>query len=158
MRAAPPLGAGPFLRDSMVVRLATLSPKGAPLLTPIWFVEDRGRFNMNARRDSPAGRHVAANPEVVLLFAGEKHSRSQRVLRVRGRARLRRRLAARLLLKFALKYHFSLGGLWNLISSLQTVRVRLRYYGQRTGQSGTIEMTPVTFEFVERPRGAELNI
>ena len=140
-----------FLRRSMVVRLATLSPKEQPHLTPLWFVQDGGRFYMATRAASPAARDISAHPDVVLLFHAERGRRPGQILRIRGTARLRKSLGLRVQLRFAAKYHLSPGGLRNLLSNLGTLLVRVRYYGERTGEAGTLEVTPERFEFLPRP-------
>ncbi len=140
-----------FLGASMIVRVATLSRNGQPHLTPLWFVEDGGRFYMGTRAASPAARDIAANPDVVLLFHAERGRRRGQVLRIRGTARLRKSLRLRVLWGFAAKYHLSPGGLKNLASSLGTVLVRARYYGERAEGAGTLEVTPERFEFLPPP-------
>ncbi len=140
-----------FLQKSMVTPLATLSARGQPHLTPLWFVYDGGKLYMNTRAASPAARDIAANPHVVLLFHAERARRPGQVLRIRGTARLQKSLGLRVLLRFAAKYHFSPGGLRNLLSNLGTLLVRVRYYGERTGEAGTLEVTPESFEFLPRP-------
>ncbi len=140
-----------FLQKSMVTPLATLSASAQPHLTPLWFVHDGGKLYMNTRAASPAARDIAANPNVVLLFDAERGRRSGQVLRIRGTARLRKSLGLRVLLRFAAKYHLSPGGLRNLLSHLGTLLVRVRYYGERTGEAGTLEVTPESFEFLPRP-------
>ena len=142
-----------FLGRSMVVRVATLSQRGEPHITPLWFVVDGRKFYMAPRAASPAARHVSASPNVVMLFDGERRSRRRgvRVLRIGGRARLVRRLPLPVLWRFALKYHLSSGGLRNLVQNLRTLPVRVRYYGERAGEGGVLEVSPETVEFLEVP-------
>jgi uncharacterized pyridoxamine 5'-phosphate oxidase family protein len=142
------------IANSLVVRLATLSGASQPRLTPLWFIFDRGRFYMNTRAASPAVRDIASHPEVVLLFDRDRPGRSSRVLRIRGRAEFRqdtKELNGRMYLFSALKYHLSLGGLRNLAAGLASWPVRLRYYKERAGEAGTIEVIPETIGFVLKP-------
>ena len=60
-----------FLRGSLIVQVATLSPKGRPFVTPLWFVVDRGALYITTGAESRAGKNVGQHPGVVLLFSGE---------------------------------------------------------------------------------------
>jgi uncharacterized pyridoxamine 5'-phosphate oxidase family protein len=138
-----------FLGQSMVVRVATLSSKGQPHITPLWFVWDQGRIYVNLRSNSPAARNISANPEVVLLLDSEGRL-PDHVLRIRGRASVRREghIKRRTILRSALKYHLSLGGLRNLFRHLRTLPIRLRYYAERGGEAAVIEVLPEDAEFL----------
>jgi PPOX class probable F420-dependent enzyme len=63
--------AAAHLRDDVVVWLTTVSPSGAPLPTPVWFVWD-GASSVRVQSLPTAKRveHLAANPKVSLNFAG----------------------------------------------------------------------------------------
>ncbi len=138
-----------FLGRAMVVRVATLSSKGQPHITPLWFVWDRGRIYINLRAKSPAARNISANPAVVLLLDAEGRL-PDRVLRIRGRASVRRegRIKRRAILRSALKYHLSLGGLRNLFRHLRTLPIRARYYAERGGEAAVVEVVPEAAEFL----------
>lgn len=138
-----------FLERSMVVRVATLSAKGQPHITPLWFVWDQGRIRMNVRSDSPAARNISANPAVVLLLDSEGRL-PDRVLRIRGRASVRHEgpVMRRAVLRSALKYHLSLGGLRNLFRHLRTIPIRARYYAERGGEATVIEVLPEDAELL----------
>jgi uncharacterized pyridoxamine 5'-phosphate oxidase family protein len=141
-----------FIGESMVVRLATVSDSGQPRITPLWFIFERGRFYMNTREASPAVRDILANPEVVLLLERDKGRRSKRVLRVRGQTKFHRRSALnqRMYLRSLLKYHLSVGGLWNLLATVRSLPIRALYYRERTGEAGTIEVIPESVEMVPK--------
>jgi uncharacterized pyridoxamine 5'-phosphate oxidase family protein len=142
-----------FLSRSMIVRLATVSARQQPRLTPLWFVADRGRIYMNAREGSPAARDIAAHAGVVLLFSLDRGPDNGSVLRITGRARVRRRAAVRrrAVLLSALKYHISRGGLRNLLGSLGSLFTRLHYYAERGGEAAAIEVVPERAEIIEAP-------
>src|SRR5262249_42349295 len=97
-----------YLRESMIALVATRSPKGHPFLTPLWFVDDGGALYITTGPETWAGRNVAEHPEVTLLFRSDRQPRSDRVLRVRGRAVCHRGLPSwRVLLRAAGKYYVS---------------------------------------------------
>ena len=135
------------LNRAMIVRIATLSRGGRPHLTPLWFVRDRGKVYMAVREGSPAGRDIAANPQVVLLFEDRG-----RVLRMRGRAVFRKDgLIRRELFHFAPRYLVSPAALRDALSNLGRLPARLRYYSERGGEGGFIEVTPESAEFLPKP-------
>ncbi len=149
-----------FLARSMILRLATLSPKGQPRIRCLWFVCQRGRIYIFTANSTPAGRSITARPEVALLFDGEQGPLSERILRVRGRAVFRgeSRVAGRVMLGLARKYFLTRPGLRNLLAHARTVPVAVRFYAQGwreergKGLKAIMEVAPVSFEFV--PRGS----
>jgi hypothetical protein len=142
----------------MIARVATLTARGGPRLTPLWFTVYGDRLYMNARLQSPAVRDMLQHPEVVVLFRDRRGRPARRVLRVRGRAAIRtdRGATAMSYIKAALKYHLSPGGLSNLWRSLETIPVRAAYYGERRAESGVIEITLDSFEFLPAMPGQDL--
>lgn len=72
-----------FLAHSMIVQVATLSHKGVPFLTPLWFVRDQGRLYMVTGQGTPTVRNIQTHAEVALLFDAEQARRSGRMLRMR---------------------------------------------------------------------------
>jgi len=89
------------LRDDIVVWLTSVSPKGAPLPTPVWFHWD-GASGVRVQSLATARRaeHLRANPHVSLNFAGNGDGGDIVVLS--GRATVV--LAAPLLDGYAAKY------------------------------------------------------
>ena len=73
-----------FLRRSMVVQVATLSPEGRPFVTPLWFVVEGGALYLTTGPATRAGRNVAQHPDVVLLFHGERSMQQGGLLRPGG--------------------------------------------------------------------------
>ncbi len=137
-----------FQGRSMVVRLATLSAKSTPLLTPIWFVSEGASLYIPTGSGSLAVRNIDANPDVVALFHAENSSRENRVLRLRGRATWsRRRPPPRLLLRFARKYYLCAGGLRSELRHVRQWGLRQRYYAQG-GDPALIEVECIQADFV----------
>jgi hypothetical protein len=138
-----------FIADSMVAEVATLSRKGTPSLTPLWFVCDRGRIYMGTGQATLTVRNVAAHPNVDLLFDGERRGGSERVLRISGAAVCHKEYPnLRLVLRFAMKHYLTPGGLRSELAHWRKWRLRQRYYGQ--GKPAVIEVMPETAEFLPR--------
>ena len=139
-----------FLGRSMIVRIATLSPAGNPDIIPLWFVTFGGRIYMTTRSENPTVRDLMRNPEVVLLFHGDRGRRRGRVLRIRGRATFRtvRTICAPIYALSAIRYYLSPGGMTDTFRNRRKFAVRARYYGERAGEGGVIEVVPESAEFV----------
>jgi PPOX class probable F420-dependent enzyme len=75
------------LREDVVVWLTTVSPKGAPLPTPVWFLWD-GADHVRIQSLPTARRvaHLAEHPAVSLNFAGNGEGGDIVVLGGRARA------------------------------------------------------------------------
>jgi uncharacterized pyridoxamine 5'-phosphate oxidase family protein len=150
-----------FLARSMIVRMASLSPKGQPIIRCLWFVCRQGRIYTFTAENTPTGRGICVHPDVSLLFDGERGPRSSRVLRVRGRAVYRRErgLVARVLLRIARKYFLAAPGLRNLWAHSKTVPPAVRFYAERGKEARgqvvrlIIEVAPESFEFLPRSPG-----
>lgn len=142
-----------FVARSRIVRIATLSPAGNPDIIPLWFVHLRGRIYMTTRSENPVVRDLIRNPEVVLLFHGEGGRRRDRVLRMRGRATFLTdgRTCTPVYALSAARYYLAPGGIANTLRNAAKFRVRMRYYGERAGEGGVIEVTPESAEFLEDP-------
>ncbi len=144
---------GRFLDRSLVLHVATLSPAGNPDIIPLWFVRFRGRIYMTTRSENPTVRDLRRNPEVVLLFRGERGRRKGRVLRIRGRATFRTepRILAPIYALSGIRYYLSPGGIANTIRNRRKFGVRTAYYRERAGEGGVIEVVPGTAEFLQVP-------
>jgi PPOX class probable F420-dependent enzyme len=59
------------LREEIVVWLTTVSPRGAPLPMPVWFVWDGNDSVVMYSRPSTRIRNLEANANVSLNFAGD---------------------------------------------------------------------------------------
>jgi PPOX class probable F420-dependent enzyme len=60
------------LRDDLVVWLTSVSPSGAPLPTPVWFLWDGAQtVRMYSLPTAKRVEHIAANPHVSLNFPGD---------------------------------------------------------------------------------------
>jgi PPOX class probable F420-dependent enzyme len=59
------------LRDDIVVWLTSVSPSGAPLPTPVWFLWDGGSsVRVQSLPTARRAEHLRANPHVALNFPG----------------------------------------------------------------------------------------
>jgi PPOX class probable F420-dependent enzyme len=63
--------AAAHLREEIVVWLTTVSPRGAPLPMPVWFLWDGGESVVMFSRDGARIRNLEGNPNVALNFAGD---------------------------------------------------------------------------------------
>ena len=59
------------LRDEIVVWLTTVSPSGAPLPMPVWFLWDGDESVVMFSQDGTRVRNLEANPHVSLNFSGD---------------------------------------------------------------------------------------
>jgi PPOX class probable F420-dependent enzyme len=59
------------LREEVVVWMTTVTPSGAPLPMPVWFLWEGGESLVMFSRESPRVRNVEANPNVSLNFDGD---------------------------------------------------------------------------------------
>jgi hypothetical protein len=140
-----------FVGRSMIVEVATLSPKRRPFVTPLWFVLDRGAFCIMTAPGTWAGRNIQEHPAVTLLFNAGDAGRSD-VLRVRGTASCHRGLPSwRVLLRIAAKYYLPPPGLLVELRNRHKWRLRTQYYRQAKGGLGHVRVVPSTCEFLPRP-------
>ncbi len=144
-----------FVRRSMNFRVATLSAKGTPHITALRFVADGGRLYAMTGATAPAVRHIAARPEVVLLFDAEHRGGGGRVLRMRARASAlggddaRRGVYTRLA---ARKYFVRPGALWNMLKHRRALPMwRLGARNREGGLAALLEFTPLSVEFIDKP-------
>ena len=150
-----------FLARSMIMRMASLSPKGQPLIRCLWFVCQQGRIYIFTGDINPTGRSISVHPKVTLLFDGERGPRSSRLLRVRGHAVYRREsgIVLRVLLGLARKYFLTPPGLRNLLANARKVPLAVRFYAEPgweargTGLGIIMEVLPEGFEFLPRSPG-----
>ena len=61
------------LREDLVAWLVTVSPDGAPVPTPVWFLWDGASLLVYSQRDKPKLRHIAANPRVAVALRTDEH-------------------------------------------------------------------------------------
>jgi hypothetical protein len=138
-----------FLGKSMIAHVATLSPKRRPFVTPLWFVADGGSLYMTTGPETWVGRNVAQHPAVTLLFRGERMTRSDRTLRVRGTATCHRGFPPwRVLLRVAAKYYLAPAALRTELANVNRWPLRLRYYAQVKGGVGFVLVVPTDAEFL----------
>jgi hypothetical protein len=148
-----------FLRGSMIALVGTLSAKGRPFVTPLWFVVHHGALYITTGPGTWAGKNIQQHPDVTLLFSGERAGRPDRVLRLRGTATCHHGLPSwAVLLRVAAKYYISPRGLASELRNARRWRLRSLYYGQVKGGFGYIRIVPDAHEFVRRPDWKENDI
>ncbi len=59
------------LREEIVVWLTTVSPRGAPLPMPVWFIWDGAESVRVYSQPGARVRNIEANPHVALNFSGD---------------------------------------------------------------------------------------
>jgi hypothetical protein len=138
-----------FVRRSLVVQVATRSVKGRPFMTPLWFVVDGDALYITTGAQSRAGKNVLRNPEVALLFSGERVHDSTRALTMHGTATVHAGLPPwRILLRVARKYYLVPAALLTELRHARQWRLRQRYYAQTSGGAGYIRVVPTAAQFV----------
>ena len=134
------------IRNSYVMRLATMSAAGHSTVTPLWFVVDHGRIVAGTAASTIAVRNIRADPRVTLLLDGERAGPSALVLRVRGVGEVNEGMPPRAaVVRLATKYYLSPNGLRCELRNSRRLRLRQRYYAQSDAVWIAI-----------RPTGAEL--
>jgi general stress protein 26 len=73
----------------MVARIATGSRNGRPHVNPLYFVCRNGKIYLGTVDRTLAALNVKADPRVTNLFNIEREPNDRRVLRIRGRAKVR---------------------------------------------------------------------
>jgi hypothetical protein len=131
-----------YVAHSLVMRLATLSARGAASLTPIWFVRHQGQLVSSTAASTVAARNIVAEPRVTVLLDGESAGRSPFVVRLRGTAEVHRGLPPLgVLARFAAKYYVAPAGLRSELSHANRWALRARYYAQSDPVWITIDPT-----------------
>ena len=135
-----------ILASSMVARVATLSPEGAPLLTPLWFVAMSGKLWFVTHRPSLVVRNLEALSRVSLLFE-ENIAQLPRLLRITGQATVHQRgPSASHLLRLAFKYHLSPRAVWHEVRHVDRWRLRSALHSQ--GSPVVVEVAPERTELL----------
>ncbi len=142
-----------FLRQSMVVRIATLSRNARPSITPIYFVCVNGHIWIGTSDWTLAARDARADSRVSLLFNIEQSPRDHRILRITGRATVRTDLEAQRTYnrRVAGKYVLTPGGILNYLTHIGQLMLMHRYHAQSAekGKSCVIDVTPEKVEFLD---------
>jgi PPOX class probable F420-dependent enzyme len=73
------------LRDDIAIWMTTVTPKGSPLPTPVWFHWDGADSVIMFSQPGARQRNIEANPRVALNFAGDGRGGDIVVLSGRGR-------------------------------------------------------------------------
>jgi len=134
-----------------VALVATRSPRGAPFVTPLWFVVQDERLLCTTSASSVTVRNVDAGGEASLLLYDGADETATRLLRLRGHASARRgELPFGVIARMAVKYYTSPAGLAVELAHARLWPLRMRYYAQ--SEAALLEFVPETAAFVERPR------
>lgn len=154
--SAAPTSVRRFIDRALLVRLATQSRAGKPLLTPLWFTRDGGKIIMGTRGGSPHARNASVNPAVVMTFSDRQGRPTRRVLRVFGTARVAgyEEMTVWHKAKLAWRYFLQPRSVMHWLKNWRKIGVRNRYYAERTDPS-MLEITLERTEFVARPRAVE---
>jgi PPOX class probable F420-dependent enzyme len=141
-----------FVDGALTVRLATISRKGTPLLTPLWFARDGDVIYMGTRRSSPHARHITENPDVVMLFGDRGGKPARGVLRVTGKACVCdiKSLSGLRKARLAWRYFLAPGAIRHWMANWRKIGVRNRYYAERTDPA-MVEITLGEGEFLAAP-------
>jgi PPOX class probable F420-dependent enzyme len=73
------------LRDDIAIWMTTVTPKGSPLPSPVWFHWDGADSVIMFSQPGARQRNIEANPRVALNFAGDGRGGDIVVLSGRGR-------------------------------------------------------------------------
>jgi hypothetical protein len=139
-----------YLAHSMVMRLATISARGAASITPLWFVLDGDWLIASTGAATVAARNVGYDRRVTLLLDGETAGRSELVLRLSGTAEVRRGLPpVRLMARLAAKYYVAPRGARSELLHARQWSLRSRYYAQ--SQAVVLAIKPEHAELVAVP-------
>lgn len=123
-----------------------------PFATPLWFAGHGGRLYLTTRGGSWAGRNIAGNPQVCLLFGGERGRGDRRRLQVEGTAVVRDGLPpARVLVRLVRRYYLAPRSARTELRHLRQWRLRRRYYAQSEGPASHLEVTVTRARFQPVP-------
>ena len=138
-----------FLRDSLVVHVASRSAAGRPFVTPLWFTAHAGVLWVTIGFDTRLAKNVERHPDVTLLLWGEARGRSDGPLRVRAHATRHAGLPPwPVLLRIAARYYLAPGALASEIANARRWPLRARYYAGVTGGQGHVRLVPLDAETV----------
>lgn len=93
-----------FLEKPNVAVLATVSPRGRPQATPVWFMLEDGQVLINTSAGRVKLRHMEANPNVALTIVDPENIYTY--VQIRGRVvRFDRENGARDIDRLSMRYH-----------------------------------------------------
>lgn len=139
-----------FARRCPIALVATLSPRGAPFATPLWFVERGGRLCCATSATSVTVRNVEAGGETAMLLYPARAGTEGRGLRLRGSALVQRGIPPiGVVLAMLRKYYAAPEGLAVELAHPRLWPLRLRYYAQES--PALLAFTPVSAEWAALP-------
>jgi hypothetical protein len=140
-----------FLASSANIRIASLTPKGHPTVTPLWFADVGGRLVAGTSARSALVRGIATRPRVVVFAEAEWDPGERRHLRFEGQARAHvvKRVPWREFLGFAIKYGLRLDTIRHLFAHRRLLPLRKRYYAQGAEEDAAlVEIVPESAHFL----------
>lgn len=136
----------PFIRQSMVARIATLSRNRRPSITPLYFTYIDGRIWLGTSSWTLAARTIGVDPRASILFQRECDPIDSRILRITGLATVRtdKDILRIFNQRVAFKYVLSPHGLLNQIRNLRLFWLVRRYRLQNAskGEPCVIDVEP----------------
>lgn len=146
-----PAEARRILRRSHTVLVGTVSARSRPFLTPIYYLWRGGEIFVASGPASWTGRNVRVNPQVTLVFGGERGSGTAR-LRVTGVAEcMDGWMPPRALVPLALRYYLAPRALCDQLRHLRQMPLRSEYYAASRDAMGFIRVRPVHVEVLDAP-------
>jgi hypothetical protein len=142
-----------ILHRSHTVLVGTVSAHSRPFLTPIYYLWLGGEIFVASGPRSWTGRNIRVNPQVTLVFGGERGGGTAR-LRVTGPAQcLDGWMPRHALVLLALRYYLAPRALRDQLRHLRQMPLRSDYYAASKGQMGYIRVRPVHVEVLDAPEG-----
>ncbi len=141
-----------FINRTMVARIATLSRNGRPSINPLYFVFTNGVIWLGTDDWTLAARNARADARVSVLFQMKEDRVDQRILRIRGRARIstEKAMLRTYNVRVACKYVLTPAGIFNALAHIHQIPLKLTYnaQGAEKGLPCIIEITPEQVEFL----------
>jgi hypothetical protein len=135
------------------VLVGTVSARSRPFLTPIYYLWLGSEIFVASGPGSWTGRNVRVNPQVTLVFGGERGAGAPR-LRVTGPAEcLDGWMPPQALVRLALRYYLAPRALRDQLRHLRQLPLRSDYYAASKGQMGYILVRPTHVQVLDAPEG-----
>ena len=152
-RAGVPLPAEArrIVRRSRTVLIGTVSARSRPFLTPIYYLWLGGEIFVSTGPRSWSGRNVRANPQVTLVFGGERGSGARRLVVAGPGECLEGWMPPRALVRLVLRYYLAPGALLDQVRHVRQLPLRSDYYAASRATMGYIRVRPVQVELLDAP-------
>jgi hypothetical protein len=139
----------------MVARIATVSRNGRPHVNPLYFVCRNGKIYLGTVDRTLAALNVKADPRVTILFNIEREPNDLRILRIRGRAKVRTdsRLCRWYVVRDLRKYILSRRGFVNSLAHVRLLPLVRRFVSSgEKGKECVLEVRPEEAELLTAPK------